>query len=271
MLPTLTLLCLLSQAPDAGTEPQAPPITPAAELIERTSEPEYLEQLLDDGRHVRFGTQGNGPVHVWRPRGYRADRAATVVYLHGFYTSVDQAMSEHQLTGQFRDSGRNALFVIPETRSGAGDAIVWPDLEQLLLAVEKRLHLHRPRGSIILVGHSGAYRTIAGWLAHAQVSQVLLVDGLYGNEGDFSRWLDAPGSPVPRQLVLVGFETQQRADWMTRKRSQAIRLETLPWLYDELPASIRKAPLVSVQSERLDHMQLVTSGRLLPWLLHTFR
>lgn len=258
-------LVLLAQAPDAG--PPEPP-TPAAELVARTTAAELVDQLLDDGRYVRFGTDGSGPVHTWRPRSYRADSAATVVYVHGFYTSSDQALREHRLVSQFRDSARNALFVVPEARSWRTDPVYWPDLEALLTAVERRLKLKRPRGPVVLVGHSGAYRTIAGWLSHPQVEQVLLVDGLYGNEGDFQRWLDGAGR---RQLVLIGFDTQQRAEGLLRRRPQSLRLDTLPWLYDELPPTLRKAPLLNVQSERLDHMQLVTDGRLLPWLLHTFR
>ena len=250
---------------------QAEPSTPAQELISRTTEGEYVEQLLDDGKHVRFGTRSNGPVHVWRPRTYRKDTAVTVVYLHGFFTSVDQAMREHRLTAQFRDSGRNALFIVPEARSWRTDPVLWEDLETLVTAVEKRLRLQRPRGPIVLVGHSGAYRTVAGWLTHPQVNQVLLIDGLYGNETEFRAWLDGATPGAPRQLVLVGFDTQQRAEWLLKKHGQSLSLDTLPWLYDELPPAIRKAPLVSVQSERLDHMGLVTDGRLLPWLLHAFR
>lgn len=264
----LPLLLVLAQAPDGGA-PE--PITPAQELINRTTEGEYVDQLLDDGRYVRFGTRENGPVHVWRPRSYRSDTAVTVIYLHGFFTSVDQAIREHQLITQFRDSGRNALFIVPEARSWRSDPVFWPDLEPLLVAVEKRLKLVRPKGPIVLLGHSGAYRTIAGWLGHAHVDQVLLVDGLYGNETDFRQWLDDPTAPAGRQLVMVGFDTQQRAEWLLKKRAPSVQLDTLPWLYDELPPAIRKASLVSVQSERLDHMQLVTDGRLLPWLLHAFR
>lgn len=252
------LFFLLAQAPD----------TPASELVARTTAGEHVEALLDDGRYVRFGTARDGPVHVWRPRGYRADTAVTVVYVHGFFTSSDQALREHRLVTQFRDSGRNALFIVPEARSGRGDPVYWPELEPLLGAVEKRLKLTRPRGPVVLVGHSGAYRTIAGWLSHPRVERVLLVDGLYGNEKDFQQWLDASGA---HQLVLIGFDTQQRTEWLLQKRPQSIRLEALPWLYDELPPALRQAPLLNVQSERLDHMQLVTDGRLLPWLLHTFR
>jgi hypothetical protein len=262
------LLLTLSQLPDGGAP--AEPTTPVRELINRTVESEWVEQVLDDGRYVRFGTKDSGPVHVWRPRSYRKDSAEIVVYVHGFYTNVDDAIRQHQLITQFRDSGRNALFIVPEARSWRTDPVLWPDLEKLILAVEKRLRVERPKGNVVLVGHSGAYKTISGWLAQPKVSQVLLVDGMYGDEKEFKEWLDATDAPSPRQLVLVGYDTQQRAEWLARKHA-SVQLDTLPWLYDDLPGNVRKAPLLTVQSERFDHMQLVTEGRLLPWLLHTFR
>lgn len=260
----LGLLVLLGQAADAGL---AEPPTPAALSIARTHEREWVEQVLDDGRHVRFGTRAAGPVHTWRPASYRRETAATVVYVHGFYTDVDAAQREHRLTAQFRDSGRNALFIVPEARSGRGDRVLWAELEALLATVEQRLGLARPQGPVVLVGHSGAYKTLSGWLSHPKVSQVLLIDGLYGDDAQYAAWLDGGAG---RQLVLVGFETQQRGEWLAKKRA-AVQLEVLPWLYDELPAATRKAPLVTIASERLDHMRLVEDGRLLPWLLHAFR
>lgn len=260
----LLLVVALGQAADAGPG-EAP--SPTAQSLARTQPTEWVEQWLDDGRHVRFGTKDQGPVHAWRPRHYQPETAATVVYLHGFYTDVDGAVRDHALTAQFRDSARNALFLVPEARSGPTDRVLWADLEALLVEVETRLHLARPKGPVVLVGHSGAYKTMAGWLAHPKVTQVLLVDGLYGDDAAFAQWLD--GGPG-RQLVLVGFETQRRAEWFAKKRP-AVQLEGLPWLYDELPAATRRAPLVTILSERLDHMGLVEDGRLLPWLLHAFR
>jgi hypothetical protein len=259
----LALLLLLGQA-DGGV---AEPPTPAALSLARTQASEWVEQVLDDGRHVRFGTKDRGPVHTWRPRAFQRETAATVVYLHGFYTDVDGAVRDHRLTAQFRDSGRNALFIVPETRSWRTDREPWPDLEALLVAVEERLRLERPKGPVVLVGHSGAYKPLAAWLAHPRVTQVLLVDGLYGEDAAYAQWLDGGAG---RQLVLVGFETQPRAEWLAKKRG-AVQLDTLPWLYDELPAATRRAPLVTIASERLDHMRLVEDGRLLPWLLRTFR
>lgn len=252
---------LLAQV-DGGAEAA----TPARLLVERTVPTEWVSELLDDGHYVRFGTRTNGPVHVWSPRALKRD-GAVVVYVHGFYTDVDGAMREHRLTTQFRDSARNATFIVPEARSWRTDPMLWPELKTLLAEVERRTKTKLPGGPVVLVGHSGAYRTLAGWLSEPRVKQVLLIDGLYGNEKDFEAWLDAGDG---HQLVLVGYDTKQRGEGLSRRRA-AVTLDVLPWLYDELPASVRRAPLVHVQSERLDHMQLVGDGRLLPWLLHTFR
>jgi hypothetical protein len=266
----LLLLAVVMSQLDAGLGDEPP--TPAAQLIAHTSQSEFVDELLDDGRYQRFGTKDKGPVHVWRPRSYNKETAATIIYVHGFFTDVDRAMLEHNLVGQFRDSGRNALFIVPETRSWRNDPIFWPDLQVLLGAVKARLKLDLPKGPIVVVGHSGAYKTIASWLGHKGLSQVVLVDGLYGSDDDYRNWLSkAATGELPRQLVLVGFDTQQRIDWFVRKHGLAVTFDTLPYLYDELPAPVKTAPLVSLQSDRFDHMGLVTSGRLLPWLLHALR
>lgn len=260
----LALLATLvsAQLPDGGP-------TWAQQAVAQTRESDWVQQQLDDGTHVRFGTQDKGPVHVWRPRRYRAESAELVVYLHGFYTSVDQALLEHRLTEQFRDSGKQALFVAPETRSWRTDKLWWEDLEELLVAVEQRAKLVRPKGPITVVGHSGAYRNVVPWLAHPQLARVVLVDGLYGNEEELLTWVDGPAERR-RQLVLVGVETQQRQDWLTKRRGVVV-IDGLPPLYGELTAPQRQAAILAFVAERFDHMGLVTSGRLLPWLLHALR
>lgn len=262
MTPTLlTAALLLQQAPE--------PLSPAQAAVRLTTENEFVDQLNEDGRHLRFGTKDKGAVHVWRPRTFRAQSAVTVVYLHGFFTDVDRAVLEHQLLTQFRDSGRNALFIVPEARSGRTDPVYWTDLDELLRTVERRTRL-TPPGRVVVVGHSGAYKTIVEWLAHASVEQVFLVDGLYGNDDEFHAWV-SDAEAKTRQLVLVGFDTQQRTEWFLRKHRDAVRLDDLPYLFDEVPPAVKKARLVFFQSERFDHMGLVTTGRLLPWLLHAFR
>ena len=246
-------------------------LSPAQLLVARTTEREYVDQLLDDGRHQRFGTEDKGPVHVWRPRKYSPRDADVIVYVHGFYTDVDTAMREHNLAAQFRDSGRNALFIVPETRSGGRDPVYWPDLSELLATVSRRIGAEVPRGQAIVVGHSGAYKTVASWLAHGPLKEVVLIDGLYGSDEDYRRWLNDGHAAMPRQLVLVGFDTQNQVDSFVRRQPLSVQLDTIPYLYDELPPAARRAPLVALKSERFDHMELVTQGRLLPWVLHALR
>ena len=77
------------------------------------------------GQHIRLATE-HGPVHLWMPPGYRQETAGIALYVHGYYTDVDRAWTEHRLAAQFRDSGRNALFIAPEAPAGAADEVRWP-------------------------------------------------------------------------------------------------------------------------------------------------
>lgn len=259
-LAVAALAWVLTQAPAAP--PDAP--TPAAQLVARTSSAERVEQLLEDGRHVRFGTDGRGPVHLWWPRTYRPATAVTVVYLHGYYTDVDQAFLQHQLATQFRDSGKNALFVVPQAPSSWKDEVHHPELGALLELVKEQGRVELPRGGVTAVGHSGAYRTLVRWLGEPALERVLLVDGLYAGDKELEQWL-AGGRG--RQLVLVGFETTQRTQGLLKKHPAAVRLDDVPWMYDAPPPTLKKAPLAFIDAQRLDHMGLITSGRVLPWLL----
>ena len=256
----MTALLLLGALADAGAQPQ----TPAEALVAATTGREYVEQLLDDGRHVRFGTDDKGPVHVWWPSFYRAEKASIVIYLHGFYSHADSAFFEHRLPTQFRDSARNAIFIVPEVPSWRTDPIYWPDLEALLTRVFQRVKVKRPTGAVMVVAHSGAYRTTLEWLAHPKLKQVVLIDALYSGDKDFQAWLEvAPLSG--KQLVMVGFETAQRSEWFLRLHPAAVKLDDVPYLYDRLPTP--NAPVLYFSSDRFDHMQLVTDGRVLPYLL----
>lgn len=258
----MLLLCLLGALADGGAEP---PPTPAMALAAQTTATERVEQLLEDGQHVRFGTETQGPVHAWKPTAFKPQTAGIVVYVHGFFSSADSAFFEHRLATQFRDSGRNAVFVVPEAPSGRTDPAFWDDLEALLKMVFERTKWKRPDGPITLVAHSGAYRTVVEWLAHPKLKQVVMIDALYAGDRELQAWLEAATVPN-KQLVLVGFETQLRTDWFLRQHPKAVKLDDVPYLYDRLPALT--GPVLSITSDRFDHMALITDGRVLPYLLH---
>ena len=262
----LLLAAVLLGQLDAGT----PPPTPAAALISQTTRAEFVVQLLDDGRHVRFGTADKGAVNVWRPARYKPEGAVTVVYVHGFFDNADTAFWGHHLAEQFRDSGRNALFIVPEAPSWRTDDVIWKDLGELLVAVEKQARVPMPKGPVWVVAHSGAYRTAAAWLSHPKLERVVLVDALYSMDDEFSGWVKGapePGSPA-RKLTVIGFDTAQRAEWFLRAHPNAVKLDDVPFLYDGFRAAQATAPVLYMLSERFGHMELITSGRVLPLLLH---
>lgn len=251
-------------ARDAG-QSAIPDPTWAQRLVNATTDAERAEQLLDDGTHVRFGTRTHGPVHVWRPRGYKPDKSDLILYLHGFYTDADAAMLDHQLARQFRDSGRSALFVVAEAPSWRTDPTYWEDLDELLAQVAEHGGAPMPSGKVTAVGHSGAYRTIASWLKSPRLDRVVLLDGLYAADNDFHAWL---AGDEKKQLFLIGFDTTQRTGWFLQRYQDVGRLDEVPYLYDRLPPALAKQRLVFLSTHRFDHMGLVTEGRVLPWVLH---
>ena len=263
----LCLALVLGQL-DGGADGGVPPLTPTMDLVLHTTKAEMVVELLDDGRHVRFGTDDKGPVHVWRPLYFRPEAAFTVVYVHGFFNNVDSAFLEHRLAEQFRDSGRNALFIVPEAPSWRTDEVVWKDLDELLTAVEQRLRAKLPPGPVWVMAHSGAYRTAAEWLKCPRVERMVLLDALYAADEEFRDWVQSTDGGTPHKLTVVGFDTATRAEIFLKRHPTAAKLDDLPFLFDGFRSAHATAPLLYVQSERFGHMELVTSGRVIPILLH---
>jgi pimeloyl-ACP methyl ester carboxylesterase len=163
------------------------------------------------GASWRIGT-ARGTLWAGRPAGFRPGDAGVCIYLHGYFTTVDQAVSDHRLAEQFAASGRNALFIVAEAPAWNGEDGVWPDLDELLAETFRRIGLKPPAGPVVVVGHSGAFRPILSWLGHARLEEVLLLDGLYRGEAQFKGWLQVPGLGARRRLVLVSDETFPAAE-----------------------------------------------------------
>jgi hypothetical protein len=227
-----------------------------------------LKERVEKAVHLRIGTEG-GVVHAWLPKGYRHRSAGTVIYLHGYYTDVDQAWADHRLADQFKRSGRNALFLAVEAPSWNGEEPLWPTLDALLGAVTRVANLEIPRGPLVVAGHSGAFRGIIPWLVDPRITEVLLLDGLYQDERSWSDWLD--GAPRgKRRLVLVGLETAARSEaWLPTRRG-AIFLPRVPEPRRGLKAAERNAPVLYMRSQH-DHMALIEKGEVLPFLLKSGR
>jgi len=214
------------------------------------------------GLHTRIQT-AHGPVHLFRPAGYDRRSAGLVIYVHGLYTGVDQAWREHRLAAQFAASGGNALFIAPEAPAAADEEPLWSDLESLIATALRRARLHRPGGTLVVAGHSGAYRTLLLWLDDPALRHLILIDALYGNEAEFRAWLDADRS---HKMTLIVKGTARRADPFVRSFRRAITLPRIPESFEALTRGQRTAKLLCLRSQ-YGHMELITEGRTLPVVL----
>ena len=213
----------------------------------------------------RIGTR-RGVVLVWRPAGYRARQAGLAVYLHGYFTTVDQAAADHRLLEQFRQSGRNALFVAPEAPAWNGEESVWTELAPLVDEVLRRTGVSSPAGPAVVAAHSGGYRTLLLWLAEPRVQELLLLDGLYRGDDELRGWLEGGPPGARRRLVLLGDETAQRMEALAAQVPGAVLLPRLPLPSGGLDERARAARLLCIRSQH-PHMAIVERGEALPLLL----
>lgn len=217
-------------------------------------------ELVVGSKH-KVLTTDRGPVHVFTPDGYEAQTAGVLLYVHGYYTDVDEAWRAHDLAAQFSASRRNAVFIAMEAPIGDEQNVRWPNLRELLDAVQQS-GVMIPQGPRVAVAHSGGYRTVTEWLEEGLLTDIVLLDGLYGSENALGRWLDEG----QRQLVLVGGHTTERIDAFTELRGGALEVNDIPGAAQA--EKLKQAPLVVVRSQ-YGHMELVTSGEVIPRLLET--
>lgn len=218
------------------------------------------------GRHDRLDTD-RGPVHVWVPAGYHPDGAATVVYVHGYYTDVDAAWTNHRLAEQFALSGVNAVFVACGAPKGARDGVRWPSLGDLLATVHQRTGVARPAGPVVAVGHSGAFRTLIEWLDYPLLDVVVAIDAMYAEIEPFARWVEGSAR---RRFIDVTEDTVRWSEELARDLAAAgippvvvdrVPLDDLGW-----PDEARVARAVMVRAQWA-HMPLVTDGIVIPQVL----
>src|SRR5205823_2959414 len=120
-----------------------------------------------------------------------------------------------------------------------------------------------PPGPLVVVGHSGAYRTLVKWLDEPALHQLILVDALYGNEPDFLDWLARDRG---NRMTMVVKGTGKWADPFVRKLPYAITLPRIPASIYDLSREERTAKVLCMRSQ-YGHFELITEGRTLPVLL----
>jgi len=159
---------------------------------------------LDDAVFSREGHYDDSTVSVfvppdWKPSG----QVDLVFFFHGWMSSREEAITGFNLFEQFAQSGVRALLVVPETAVHVPDSFggKFEDqggfarfVDDLMGVLDAQGIGPRARvGSIVLAGHSGAYRVIASILrrggTEAKVREVWLFDALYARETAFADWI----------------------------------------------------------------------------------
>jgi len=221
----------------------------------------FVPAAAAEGIHLRFRTP-HGVVHVWTPDGYDAESAALLVYVHGYFANVDDAWRAYQLGAQFAESGVNAMFVACEAPQAPDDEVSWTSYADLLAAVAARVEL--PEGKRVVMGHSGAHRTISEWLDDDSIDTLALLDAGYGPLDAYATWLDARAD---RRLIDVGDLTREWTDPFHAELPATYVIDRFPPPErGELAAKAQDAQVVYVRS-KMGHMSLVTRGIAIPMVL----
>ena len=252
----LALVALMIGAPHADARPRKR-ADPDARL-------DKSEDKVAGGLHWRIETDA-GAVHVWVPPGYHRDTAGTVVYVHGYYTDADGAWKDHGLARQFKASGQNAIFIVPDAPKGNGEEVRWPALTDLRKAVS-RANIKLPDGPVVVMGHSGAFRTVMKWVDHKLVTQVILLDALYGGERAFDDFIDSGKRADQHKLIVIGSDTATESKAFVKQYPFAVARDKLPASIAGFKKREKTAKLLYIRSQ-YGHMQIVTSGKVIPLLL----
>ena len=181
--------------------------------------PALPHALFFELRSGAFPGTGHPDAAVHVPLGFDAtERPGLVLYLHGWrgcaaaaFSSDDGACDDAgaagvDLASQVDDAGVNALFIALETRffapSGEPGQLAMPGGGRALIRELLSERLAGPIGCpipldaidrIAIVAHSGGYQGAAGLLTLGDlphVSEVVLLDALYGADDVFAGWID---------------------------------------------------------------------------------
>lgn len=242
----------------ADAKPRAKGKSAKTEKLEKT------EDTVAGGTHWRIKTSA-GAIHVWIPRGYARASAGTVIYVHGYHTDSDGAWKDHDLARQFKASGQNAIFIVPDAPSGNAEEVKWPALTDLRKAVA-RANIRLPDGPTIVMGHSGAFRTVMKWVDHKLVQQIILLDALYGGEKAFDDFIGTGKRARNHKLIAIGSDTAEESAAFAKKYPFAVVRDRMPDAASGFSKREKGAKLLYVRSQ-YGHSQIVAGGKVIPVLL----
>ncbi len=269
MLAVLAVLFPAAIAHAQEEQEQQPAHEDDDDLAADTTLPDWVASSSQDveleGDHWRLETP-NGVVNVWRPKSYDPQTAGTVVYVHGHGDSSDSAWTGHNLAQQFHDSELNALFIVPEAPPDGEEDLSWESLGALLRAVAQATQVPRPPGQLVVMGHSGAFRSIVPWLDDKDIGHIILLDAMYANEEEFTQWIDHSPGHEAKKLTVVGYVTRSKSEAFCSKLAGNMKLTRIPPKFQALSKRQKEARVLYLKSQ-YPHMNIVTDGKVIPLVL----
>ena len=139
-----------------------------------------------------------------------------------------------------------------------GYPVVVPELRQF------------PDGPVVVIGHSGAFRTVMQWVDHKLVDQIILLDALYAGESAFDEYIKSGKRADDHKLIVVGADTAQDSAGFVKKYKFARAREKVPAAMSGFTKDERRSKLLYIRSQ-YDHMSIVTSQKVIPLLLRVTR
>ena len=214
------------------------------------------------GDHWRLA-QGDRVMHVWKPPGFRRAFAGIVVYVPDYNLTVDQAWSSHDLSQQFLQSKRNALFVAVSGPVSTQEHVKFRFLGEILKMVRRHTELRMPPGKIVVVAYGAGFRMVLGWLRHRRLHHVILMDALYGNEDQFQQWLTYTRR---HGITVVAKKMLYRSTRFIRRFKQGVIRDNIPESYGGFTRKQRRARILLLESQ-YEHTDLLKNQQVIPTLL----
>ncbi|HTS03695.1 MAG TPA: hypothetical protein VMN04_14325 [Thermoanaerobaculia bacterium] len=275
---------------------QAAPPAPLAEryagigtMIVTTSDHTMFPHEKRAQGHVYEGKTYPADVHytdrtvaIFVPNGFRAGDATDLVfYFHGWRNDVDATLAKFKIAEQLAASGVNAVLVLPEGAKDAPDSFggkleetgVFAGLVSDVLGTlkAKGVIANTKPGSIVLAGHSGAYRVMAFILTRggltANIREVYLFDALYGQTEKFAHWIDR----FPGRLVDIytaeGGTKDPSLDLMDDLRAWDIPFAAVP--ESDVTGKLLKRNRIVFIDSPLEHDDVVAKNEQLRTFLST--
>lgn len=143
-------------------------------------------------------------VAIFIPKNFTPDSETDFVfYFHGWYNNIDSSLAQYKIIEQFAESKKNAILIFPEGPRNSPDSFGGKFEDELGFKnfmneildylSDADIIPEKKTGSIVLSGHSGAYRIISSIISVGgltpHIKEVYLFDALYDRLEIFTQWI----------------------------------------------------------------------------------